>query len=134
MFLVPYRKTHIVSPNSAEVIAERLRLQTSRRWPWFRSPAPQFDFVGKVSPKGFRLIRAIRTRNTYQPWVLGRITARPGPKHLDPAPIIGSASESGMSAMPSPTPIATESDPPTQSPGPTGTTTPTPTASPSPTP
>jgi hypothetical protein len=77
MFLVPYRKIHVVSPHSAEVIAERLRLQTSRRWPWFRSPAPQFDFVGKVSLKGFRLVPAIRTRNTYQPWVLGRMTPRP---------------------------------------------------------
>ena len=77
MFLVPYRKTHVVSPHSAEAIAEHLRLQTSRRWPWFQSPAPQFDFVGKVSLKGFRLVPAIRTRNTYQPWVLGRITARP---------------------------------------------------------
>jgi hypothetical protein len=77
MFLVPYRRIHVVSPHSAEVIAERLRLHTSRRWPWFRSPAPQFDFVGKVSLNGFRLVPAIRDRNTYQPWVLGRMTPRP---------------------------------------------------------
>ena len=77
MFLVPFREIRVVSPHSAEVIAERLRLHTSRRWPWFRSPAPQFDFVGKVSLKGFRLVRAIRDRNTYQPWVLGRMTPLP---------------------------------------------------------
>ena len=77
MFLVPYRKIHIVSPHSAEVIAERLRVHTSRRWPWFRSPAPQFDFVGKVSLRRFRLLAAIRKRNIYQPWVLGRMTPRP---------------------------------------------------------
>ena len=77
MFPVPYRKIHIVSPHSAEVLAERLRLHTSRRWPWFRSPAPQFDFVGSVSPNAFRLLPTIRGRNTYQPWLLGRMTPRP---------------------------------------------------------
>jgi hypothetical protein len=76
MFLVPYRRIHIVSPHSAEVLAERLRLQTSPRWPWFRSPAGQFDFVGSVSPNDFRLLPTNRGRNTYQPWLLGRMTPR----------------------------------------------------------
>jgi hypothetical protein len=77
MFPVPYRKTHLVSPHSAEVIAERLRVHTSRRWPWFRSPAPQFDFVGSVSLTAFRLLPTRRGRTTYQPWLFGRMTPRP---------------------------------------------------------
>jgi hypothetical protein len=76
MFPIPYRKIHIVSPHSAEVLAERLHLHTSPRWPWFRSPAGQFDFVGSVSPNAFRLLPTIRGRNTYQPWLLGRMTPR----------------------------------------------------------
>ena len=76
MFLVPYRKIHVVSPHSAEAIAEHLRLQTSRRWPWLRSPAPQFDFVGPVSPTAFRLLPTRRGRYTYQPWLLGRMIPR----------------------------------------------------------
>jgi hypothetical protein len=77
MFPIPYRKTHIISSHSAEVLAERLRLRTSRRWPWFRSPVGRFDFVGSVSPQGFRLLPTIRGRNTYQPWLRGRMTPRP---------------------------------------------------------
>ena len=76
MFPIPYRKIHIVSPHSTEVLAERLRLHTSRRWPWFRSPAGQFDFVGSVSPDALRLLPTSRGRNTYQPWLLGRMTPR----------------------------------------------------------
>ena len=77
MFPIPYRKTHIVSPHSPEVLVERLRLHTLRRWPWFRSPAPQFDFVGPVSPNAFRLLPTARGRYAYQPWLLGRMTLRP---------------------------------------------------------
>jgi hypothetical protein len=76
MFPIPYRKIHIVSPHSADVIAERLRLHTSRRWPWFRSPAGQFDFVGSVSSTAFRLLPTPRGRNTYQPRLRGRMTPR----------------------------------------------------------
>ena len=76
MFPVPYRKIRIVSPHSVEVVVERLRLHTSRRWPWFRSPAPQFDFVGKVSQNRFRLVPTLRGRNTYTPWLLGRMKPR----------------------------------------------------------
>ena len=77
MFPIPYRKTHIVSPHPPEVLAERLRLHTARRWPWFRSPDPQFDFVGSVSPNAFRLLATARGRKIYQPWLLGRMTPRP---------------------------------------------------------
>lgn len=76
MFPLPSRKIQIVSPHSAEVLAERLRLHTSRRWPWFRSA--ESDFVGSVSLDAFRLLPTIRGgRTTYQPWLLGRMTPRP---------------------------------------------------------
>src|SRR3979490_465495 len=77
MFPVPYRKIHVVSPHSVEVVAERLQLRTRRRWPWFRSPAGQFDFVGSVSLNAFRLVPTTRGRNTYSPWLLGRMTPHP---------------------------------------------------------
>ena len=76
MFPVPYRKRRVVSPHLPEALAERLRLHTSRRWPWFRRPAPQFDFVGPVSPTAFRLLPTRRGRYTYQPWLLGRMIPR----------------------------------------------------------
>jgi hypothetical protein len=77
MFPIPYRKTRIVSPHSPEVVAERLRLHSVRRWPWFRSPVGKFDFVGSISLDAFRLIPSAPGRDTYQPWVRGRMTARP---------------------------------------------------------
>ena len=77
MFPVPYRKILIVSPHSVDVVAERLQLHSSRRWPWFRAPVPQFDFVGSVSPKTFRLLPSRRGRNTYTPWLRGRLTPLP---------------------------------------------------------
>lgn len=77
MFPVPYRKTRIVSLHSPEVLAERLGLHTSRRWPWFRLPGGECYFVGSVSPNAFRLLPTRRGRNTYQPWLLGKMTPRP---------------------------------------------------------
>lgn len=77
MFPIPYRKVHIVSPHPADMLAERLRLRTSPRQRWFRAMDGQFDFVGSVSPSDFRLVPTIRGRNTYLPWLLGRMTPRP---------------------------------------------------------
>jgi hypothetical protein len=78
MFLIPYRQTEIRSPHSPEIVADRLRQRTSARQPWFRSLVGRgFDFTGSVSSGEFRLMPVIRGRNTYQPWLVGRIYPRP---------------------------------------------------------
>jgi len=79
MFLVPYRQTEISSPHSPDIVAERLKQRTSARQPWFRSLVGRgFDFTGSVSASEFRLMPVVRGRNTYQPWLVGRVSPRGG--------------------------------------------------------
>ena len=79
MFLIPYRQAEITSPHLPDVVTERLRQRTSARQPWFRSLVGRgFDFTGSVSATEFRLMPVIRGRNTYQPWLVGQVSPRPG--------------------------------------------------------
>jgi hypothetical protein len=79
MFLLPYRQIEIESPHAPEEIAELLRVKTVQRQPWFRSLARSgFEFTGTVSTNQFRIMPVIQGRNTYQPWLIGRIVPQPG--------------------------------------------------------
>jgi hypothetical protein len=71
MLLLPHRRCTLTAAVGAAEFATRLASITSPSQPWFRSLVGQYEFVGTVSPEGFRLTPVTRGRNTYLPRVTG---------------------------------------------------------------
>ncbi len=76
MFLVPYRRTSIISAAPASVFITRLRATTTAKHQWFRSVKDRYEFVGTISDHSFRIVPTIHGRNTYLPLVIGTIQAK----------------------------------------------------------
>jgi hypothetical protein len=72
MFGIPYEKIVIHSKLEPSEIVDRLTAVTSR-FLWFKFPPKEKDFVGSVSTDSFKIYRNIRGRNTYLPWLVGKI-------------------------------------------------------------
>jgi hypothetical protein len=73
MFPIPFRRTELFSIVPPHEFLARLAAITSTRQPWFRSLAGEYEFVGRVTPDGFRITPVIRGRNTYLPRVTGTL-------------------------------------------------------------
>lgn len=71
MLLVPYRRCKLNVTVGAAEFATRLASITSPSQPWFRSLVGRYEFVGTISPQGFKLMPVINGRNTYLPRVVG---------------------------------------------------------------
>jgi hypothetical protein len=74
MFGIPYEKVVIQSKLEPSEIVARLKTVTSR-FLWYKFPPRDKDFVGSIFTDGFRMYRNIRGRNTYLPWLIGKIHA-----------------------------------------------------------
>jgi hypothetical protein len=75
MWFVPYRRLVIKSKLDPPELASRLRSVTVAGHPSFRKLPSHVNFVGKVTGEKFRVVPAIRGRNTYLPWLVGTIQA-----------------------------------------------------------
>jgi hypothetical protein len=71
MHLIRYRRCTLSLAVGAAEFTARLASITSPSQPWFRSLVGRYEFIGTVSPQGFKLTPVIRGRNTYLPRVVG---------------------------------------------------------------
>ncbi len=75
MWLIPYTKAVIQTDITAEEAGRRLsRLVERARWNPFRPPLPG-SFIGRVTPSGFRAVRTPSGRDSYNPWILGKLVS-----------------------------------------------------------
>ena len=72
MFGIPYEEITFQSDLDPSEIVARLGKVTAR-FLWYKFPPKEKDFVGTIFSDGFRIFRNIRNRNTYLPFLLGRI-------------------------------------------------------------
>ena len=72
MFGIPYEKVTFQSELDQSEIIARLEKATSR-FLWYKFPPKEKDFVGTIFTDGFRISRNIRNRNTYLPFLVGKI-------------------------------------------------------------
>src|SRR5947208_74330 len=73
MILLPYRR-HVVQTALAPGVAlARLDPFVKKR---YRGQRAGEDFHGKLTPDGFRVSRIIEGRNTYLPWVRGKLVPK----------------------------------------------------------
>jgi len=72
MFGIPYEKVSFQSELDQSEIVVRLGKATSR-FLWYKLPSKEKDFVGNIFTGGFRIYRNIRNRNTYLPFLVGKI-------------------------------------------------------------
>src|SRR5262245_36075305 len=70
MIFVPYRKYVFLSALSSSGVLARLVPRVERG---VRSGNGREEFHGTVAEGGFRVYRMIRGRNTYLPWLRGRV-------------------------------------------------------------
>lgn len=73
MFLIPYRTLGLQSALAPSTFVARLRQVTASKQRLFGALPPEIRFVGAVGPDTFRLAPVIRGRNTYLPWLRGRV-------------------------------------------------------------
>jgi hypothetical protein len=72
LFGVPYKKVTFQSELEPTEIFARLDKVTTR-FVWYKFPPREMDFVGRISSNKFLAYRNIRHRNTYLPWLNGKI-------------------------------------------------------------
>ena len=70
VFLIPYQKIELWSAASPSDFLARLRRLTA-------GPSDEAPFQGVVGSDSFRLLPTIKGRNTYLPWLRGRVVASP---------------------------------------------------------
>jgi hypothetical protein len=73
-YFVPFHRLELHTALDRAEICSRLQSVTDPKWPWFRWPGDK-SFVGKVSQDGFRLIRVVKGRNSYNPWLLAKVSS-----------------------------------------------------------
>jgi len=73
-YFIPFHRFEIHAGMDPTESCARLQTLTASKWPWFGSPRDK-EFIGKVSQNAFRLLRIIKGRNTYNPWILGKCTS-----------------------------------------------------------
>jgi len=75
MWLIPYAKAIIQTDITAEEAGTRLsRLIERAACNPFRTALPG-SFVGRVTPSGFRAMRTPSGRDSYNPWILGKLVS-----------------------------------------------------------
>jgi hypothetical protein len=72
MFLIPFDKINFHTSLSVHDATAKLAqiVDTESKWP--HSPRSKKEFDGSLSKSGFRIVRNIKGRNTYLPWVRGQ--------------------------------------------------------------
>lgn len=70
---IPYRRVTILSEEDSSQFVSKLAEVTLHIRPWFKHAPKGVQFIGKVNSDTFRLAPFIRGRNTYLPWLLGRV-------------------------------------------------------------
>ncbi len=74
----PYQKITIESSLDVEKFQKMLRINTISKQPWFKNISDDYEFIGKITNNSFKLIPAIKGRNTYSPWIIGNYKPRIG--------------------------------------------------------
>ena len=71
MYGIPYEKITFQSELTPSEIVAKLKIVTSR-FPWHK---PRPEFIGSIFTGGFRIHHNIRNRNSYLPFLIGKIHA-----------------------------------------------------------
>ena len=72
-YLVPIHRVDFQSPMAPAEVRAHLQSVVETKQHWWHRPVGK-EFLGVVDSKGFRIMRIIRGRNTYLPWLLGEVT------------------------------------------------------------